>query len=126
MGLDMYLFKRKKNEPNGEPEEVAYWRKANQIRNWIVNHTDYKENADCEEFKLTKYNLINLLEDCQTALENREMANMLIPTKSGFFFGNTDYNESYFWDLENTVRQLEKVINETDWNNEDIFYYEWW
>ena len=54
------------------------------------------------------------------------MANMLIPTKSGFFFGNTDYNESYFWDLENTVRQLEKVINETDWNNEDIFYYEWW
>ena len=57
MGLDMYLFKRKKNEPNGEPEEVTYWRKANQIRNWIVNHTDYKESADCEEFKLTKYNL---------------------------------------------------------------------
>ena len=126
MGLDMYLLKRKKNEPKEEPEEVAYWRKANQIRSWICRFTDYSEDANCVEFKLTKYNLVNLLEDCETVLENKKLANTLMPTKSGFFFGNTEYDETYFWQLEDTIKQLEKVINETDWDNEDIFYFEWW
>ena len=35
MGLDMYLYKKVKN---AKKQEVAYWRKANQIRGWFVRH----------------------------------------------------------------------------------------
>lgn len=35
-----------------------------------------------------------------------------LPTEEGFFFGDTDYNEYYVADLDSTIEQLEKVIDE--------------
>ena len=126
MGLDMYLYKKNKRTPDEKIQEVAYWRKANQIRNWIVTYTDYPRDADCEEFLLTKNNLEKLVKDCKTVINDPRSASILMPTQSGFFFGNTEYDKWYFKDLKNTVEQVEKVIKETDWDNEEIYYYEWW
>ena len=126
MGLDMYLFKRNKQNPDEEMKEVAYWRKANQIRNWIVEHTDYNINSNCEDYLLNKDILENLIADCKTVIENPIMADNIMPTKSGFFFGDTNYDNWYFAELKDTIKQVEKVIKETDWDNEDIYYYEWW
>lgn len=124
MGLDMFLYKRK----NGTKtlEEVAYWRKANQIRNWIVQNTEYEADADCEEYLLNKETLENLVSDCKAVIAENTLADELLPTKSGFFFGSTEYDDWYFEDLKSTVKQVEKVLKETDWDNEDIYYYEWW
>ena len=124
MGLDMYLYRKKKDEK--EAEEVAYWRKANQIRQWIVDNCGYNDDANCEFFPMTKEQLEKLAEDCDKVIENRDMAPVLFPTSSGFFFGSTEYNEWYFDDLKETSRMVKEVLKETDFDTQEIAYYEWW
>ena len=51
------------------------------------------------------------------------VAKQLLPTQSGFFFGSTEYTEYYKEDLEDTIRQLEQVLKETDFGNEELYYY---
>ena len=42
MGLDMYILRK----PNTDDEcEVAYWRKANEIHNWMVRNTNYSDDT---------------------------------------------------------------------------------
>lgn len=43
-------------------------------------------------------------------ISNTELAEELLPTTSGFFFGSTEYNEYYIQDLEDTIKQLEPII----------------
>lgn len=123
MGLDMYLEKRKKNVQDAEYEEVAYWRKANQIREWFAEHVGV---ANCEYSKVDKNMLIQLKSDCMKVLNDHSKAENILPTSSGFFFGSTEYDEYYFEDLKNTIDMLNKIIQETDWSTEEVFYYEWW
>ena len=125
MGLDMYLFRRTKDR-SGEGEEVTYWRKANQIRQWFVSNCGYKEDADCVAFPLTREQLIKLRDDCAAVLNGDVLAEEVLPTSDGFFFGNTEYDEWYFKDLEYTYKEVDRVIKETDWDAEEVCYYEWW
>lgn len=34
----------------------------------------------------------------------------VLPTQSGFFFGDTDYLDDYFYCVENTIKVIEKII----------------
>ena len=107
--------------------EVAYWRKANQIRQWFINHIDeFDENDNGEYHKVTKELLEDLIDDCRAVLNNHDLADELLPTSSGFFFGSTEYNEWYFKDLENTIEQCERVIKETSWIEEVVVYHDSW
>lgn len=127
MGLDQYLEKRKKNVKDAPYEEVAYWRKANQVREWFVNNIEAMTyDSNCEAFPVTKELLEQLVLDCKKVLNNKCQATELLPTSSGFFFGGTEYNEYYFDGLKQTVTMVQKVINETDWETEEVAYYEWW
>lgn len=42
---------------------------------------------------------------------NPEVAEELLPTTGGFFFGSTNYNEWYLQDLERTVEGLNRVLD---------------
>lgn len=127
MGLDMYMNKRLKADVNGKyAQEVAYWRKANQIRQWIVNHTEMKEDDNCEVIPMTKELLEQLVKDCKKVITSPKYASKIMPTSSGFFFGSMEYDEKYFNDLCNTIRQIEKILDTTDFVNEVIEYTEWW
>ena len=130
MGLDMYLEKRKKSVEEGTQnawEEVMYWRKANQVRDWFVrNIEEMNQESDCEHFTVSKELLEKLVSDCKTVLADHSSAVVLLPTASGFFFGSTDYDEWYYRDLEETVKGVQAVIDETDWETEEVSYYEWW
>lgn len=123
MGLDMYLEKRNKNMQDAKYEEIAYWRKANQIREWFDKHVGVE---NCKYVIIEKNMLIQLKNDCMKVLSDHSKATELLPTSSGFFFGSTDYDEYYFEDLEETVDMLTKIISETDWETEEVAYYEWW
>lgn len=129
MGLDMYLERALKSERANKiknTEEVVYWRKANQIREWFVNNTGYDTNADCEYHLLTKENLEDLVKDCKAVLADHSKASKLLPTSNGFFFGNEEYDEWYFDDLEYTIENITRLFETIDFDNEDIYYYEWW
>ena len=119
MGLDMGLVKRPK-----EKSELMYWRKANQIREWFANNLiNFVENG---ETKVYKEDLEYLLDAVTEVLENREKAPELLPTSSGFFFGSTEYDDWYWQGLTETKEKLEEILRDTDWDNEEIYYWEWW
>lgn len=88
---------------------VAYWRKANQIHNWFVQ-TLAGGVDECQDIYVPIEKLKELVNVCKEVLEDHSKASILLPTRSGFFFGNTNYFEDYFEDLEYTVNQLTKVI----------------
>ena len=130
MGLDMYIFRKQKvGNIEGDGEELVYWRKANQIRQWFVEHTSLESDDDCKEIPLTRDNIVQLIEDCQAVLDNHDLAEEILPTEGGFFFGSTEYDEGYFDDLEYTVKELTELLEEVppeDFDNGFIYYYEWW
>lgn len=132
MGLDMYLYRipkgfeltREKYFPDNS--ECCYWRKANQVRHWIVKHTNYDEEWDCVPHLLTKEQLLNLHIDCMKVLCNHDLANELLPTADWFFFGGTEYGTSYLNQLQFTADMTAKILKETNFKVEDIIYFEWW
>lgn len=132
-------------------EEVAYWRKANQIHAWFVkncmngeddNGGDHGVSTDqlrellglvntvLEASKLVPGKVTNgysysngkkepILEEGKL-IEDSRIAEDLLPTQSGFFFGSTDYDEYYLADLIETKKQLEPLLAEE--SDGDYFY----
>jgi len=90
---------------------VAYWRKANQIHKWFVDHVQ-DGNDNCEEYRVTRDQLQLLLDNCKLVLINKEEAKTLLPRQEGFFFGSYEYDEFYWYDIQDTIEQLEKILNE--------------
>lgn len=106
MGLDMYLLKRIKDPVD---ENFGYWRKANAIHNWFVENVQ-DGNDDQRDYRVSIEQLQELLNIVDEVLDDREKASSLLPTREGFFFGSTDYDEDYFQDLKDTKLLLEKAI----------------
>ena len=91
--------------------QVAYWRKANQIHKWFVDHVQ-DGNDNCEEYRVTRDQLQLLLDNCKLVLINKEEAPNLLPPQEGFFFGSYEYDEFYWQDIQDTIDQIEKILNE--------------
>lgn len=160
MGLDMWLYRRKMKQ-----DEVAYWRKANEIHAWFERkfqedgQCDERGIENCKQYYVSKEDLEELRDTCEKVLcqckmttgniktseklnsetgmwepvyrvgkviENKEYADELLPTQEGFFFGSTEYNEFYIEDLKNTIDQINKILEETDFDTEEIVYSAWW
>lgn len=119
-------------------EEVGYWRKANQIHKYFVENVQNGED-DCERYKVSKEIIEDLLYRCREIMcayrngdnldENEtweDLANNLLPTQSGFFFGDTEFDDYYIADIESTVEILENVLKTTDFDTKTIFYTSSW
>lgn len=145
MGLDMYLkakiYLSMHNEKDKErqlavrkifPEsfltdninclevkfEAGYWRKANQIHNWFIINVQNGQD-DCERYDVSRPQLIELRNLCLKAMDKKEEADKILETKSGFFFGDTDYGDDYFADLKRTVEIIDRVLAlPPDWDFE--------
>jgi hypothetical protein len=89
--------------------EAGYWRKSNQIHNWFV--ANVQEGKDeCQDSYVSREQLKELREVCQKVLDNNELAEQLLPTKEGFFFGGKDYDQWYFNDLEETIKIIDNAL----------------
>jgi hypothetical protein len=102
------------NMPSAEVTiKVGQWRKANQIHNWFVNNVQGGED-DCRSYYVSKENLETLLDLCRQVYAKRDnaFAEEVLPTSSGFFFGDTDVNEQYYNDVLYTALTLEQLLND--------------
>ena len=95
--------------------EVGYRRKANHIHNWFIQNCAERDECDnpiddCRPIEITVDKLEKLLDDCKKVLADHSLANSLLPTQSGFFFGPTEYDEYYFGDIEKTIEIIEPVL----------------
>lgn len=133
-----YLWDEEKRYPyESIMEEVAYWRKANQIHNWFVQNIQDGYD-DCNyHHEVTEDDLLCLLSSCKTVLKNvkkmdngevvvNQIAKEILPTQGGFFFGDVEYDEYYVNDIENTVEMIEKVLATTNFDTQMIYYVSSW
>lgn len=167
MGLDMYLSKKtyvkqwSHNKPEEQfevsvkkggitfpdikaerisyvTEEVAYWRKANQIHGWFVNNCE--EVVADVKYCVTRENLEELLETCKKVVEMLDKSTKttkkvvsgwssgeqtytdievydtedileILPPTQGFFFGSDNIDEWYKQDIEDTIKVLEDELS---------------
>ena len=139
MGLDMYLRKRiyiganyEHNKIGGEInltkdgvpikielnkvtyiiEDCGYWRKANGIHAWFVENIQEGED-DCKEYYVSASKLEKLLNICLQIKANPTLAPELLPTQDGFFFGNTDYTDYYWEDIDLTINIINEILSDT-------------
>jgi hypothetical protein len=104
-------------------ESAGYWRKANHIHAWFVeNVQDGKD--DCQEYYVSQEKLKELLSLVEIVLADHSLANSILPTQSGFFFGGTEYDEWYFSDLELTKTILDNALND-DGYGEFVYQSSW-
>jgi hypothetical protein len=89
--------------------EIGYWRKANHIHKWFVDNVQNGED-DCKDYDVSSEDLKKLLKICKEVLKGKSKAKELLPTQTGFFFGNTEYNDEYFNDIKDTIKIIEKAI----------------
>jgi len=110
-----------KNFPSISIEiKVGQWRKSNQIHQYFVDNCQNGED-DCRLQYVRQEKLEELLDLCKQVLADHSKAEELLPTQSGFFFGDTEYNEYYYSDLSDTVEILENALKMgDDWE----FYYQ--
>ena len=123
MGLDMWLMK--KNKKTDYKEEICYWRKANQIHHWFVENVQ-NQIDDCNDYEVSKEQLKDLLQICKKVKNNKIHAQELLPTCEGFFFGDTEYDEYYWNDIDYTIEMINKVLKEVNFDEEIVYYYSWW
>lgn len=99
---------------------VAYWRKANQIHNYFVKECGNGVD-DCTRIYVSGAKLKELVDRCKMSLVDRTVAEKLLPTKDGFFFGSTDYDDDYLDDLRYTIDKLK----DCDFDGEYIYQASW-
>ena len=117
-------------------EDIGYWRKANQIHTFFVQECQGGVD-ECQLTKISQKKLNKLMSLCKQALALKEVylndgiiqgkgCEEILPTQSGFFFGGTEFNEWYFQDIEETIEIISKVLTETDFKTQTIFYRSSW
>ena len=106
--------------------EVAYWRKANAIHRWFVKNVQDGEDDCCAHRPLTKDDLLTLRKLCVEVRDDHTKAAKLLPTRSGFFFGDTEYNDWYFSDIKETIEKIDELLAHTDFETDDLYYLSSW
>lgn len=127
-----YWFNEAKPQVEGVPagyevQEIsvpaAYWRKANQIHAWFVDNVQEGEDQ-CREHEVSRDQLRELIEICKTVTAGHKKAPDLLPARSGFFFGGTEYDKWFFEDVRETVEKLTPLLDEDKFPTKDWdFYY---
>ena len=160
MGLDMYLSKRTnvQNWDHMTPEErhtitvtgpqaatikperiayieeqVGYWRKANAIHRWFVEHCQDGVD-DCRQAYVAHEQLAELRDLCRSLVSAYEIdpetatarATAELPPQSGFFFGSTALDDWYWQDLRKTADLLTNALDETVIGRNEFQYQSSW
>ena len=59
-------------------------------------------------------------------ITNRQLCEKLLPCQDGFFFGNTQYDQWYLDSIRRTQQVLERILRETDFETQMIYYQSSW
>ena len=120
--------------------KIGYWRKFNALHYYIINH--YADGRDeCQKIYLLKSDLLEILnvlkeveESFKTAKIKEEkddyiiyenpIAEKLLPTKDGFFFGGLNYDNFYLNDVETSIKTFEEVLKLLEETNDYYIYYQ--
>lgn len=137
-------------------QNCGYWRKANAIHAWFVENVqngvddcgmyivrrdqleELKEACErviavatikdaqiCTGIRYKDGQKTQIMEDGKVVTNPEDCADIL-PTQEGFFFGSTDYDEWYIHNMETTIKIINEVLEQTDWEKQTICYSSSW
>ena len=123
MSSSHYLSRIKKKS-NGDiacvnDEEFKFHEIA--FHDWIAEHTGYQVGSD-EYHRLYESNIQYLLSVCRQVSNNHMLANILLPTR-GLPGEEPDYSTHYFNEVNRTRDALVQILEEMDWDCEELYYY---
>ena len=129
MGLDIYFIK--KNKKSKEEKQIAYFRKVNFLVRFMES---YGEIENCKDFKVSKEMIEDLRDRCSLIIKTRdpqkkeELARMFLPTRSGFFFGSTDYDDWYYNNVKEVKAACNKILTQMEKlkTTESIYFHIWY
>lgn len=120
MGLDIFFSKKKETT-------IGYFRKVNFL---VKYFGDLGFDIDNQTpFAISKEDIEVLLSRCKQVLKNHDLAEELLPTMEGFFFGSTDYDEAYFDDVKRVRDYIKNdLLPKFDelQENETIYFETWY
>jgi hypothetical protein len=87
-------------------EYNAYFRKVNFLF-YYFDRTLGKMYDQCYAF-VELEDVDDLIDRCEQVLKDHKLAHSLLPTQDGFFFGSTDYDDWYFSDVKDCLKQMKK------------------
>ena len=97
----------------------VYWKRVNPIHDWFVNETRFGNDEE-RTFEISEDSLKDLLDICKEILKEKELngrdsaillAEETLPTRAGFSFETTEYQDYYFSTLERTITDVESLIS---------------
>ncbi len=88
---------------------MGYWRKVNSVHNWFVENCGGGVD-ECQNMYVNRQHLEELKSLCEQVLADHSLAEELLPTSAGFFFGSTNFDEYYFKDLAYTVKVIDRCL----------------
>ncbi len=95
---------KKQVEGHYEPYN-AYFRKVNFLFKYYEDrgkmHDQWYAFTDADDID-------DIIDKCERVLKNHGLAHSLLPTQDGFFFGSTDYDDWYFSDVKDCLKQMKK------------------
>lgn len=88
-------------------EYNAYFRKVNFLFKYFEDRGKmvdqwyaFVEQGDVED----------IIWRCEEVLKDNKKAHELLPTQDGFFFGSTDYDDYYMYDVKDCLKQMKKYL----------------
>lgn len=120
----MYLQRKPRKDEDVDVVDLGYWRKANAIHAYFTRNLEGDDNM--RKIPVKRKDLVDLKERCIKILAGGpDVAKELLPTASGFFWGDTDYGEWYLKDIQDTLDVVCEVLD--DWKRTDrVYYYAWY
>ena len=91
------------------------------INGKLENGYTYKKNDNGKLVKEYNYENGYILDQ-----KSKKLASELLPTRDGFFFGSTEYDQWYYKKVKDTIEIIEKVLAETDFEHEIVMYSSSW
>ena len=85
----------------------AYFRKVNFLFKYFE---DRGKMVDQYYAFVEPEDVEDIIDRCQRINKDHSLAHELLPTQSGFFFGSTDYDEYYFYDIQDCLRQMKAYL----------------
>ncbi len=116
--------------------KVGQWRKANQVHQWFVDNVQDGED-NCKEYYVSREDLAELRNTCRQvlAIRARQEANPdqmlpgpddILPVSEGFFFGNYEYDEYYYEQVQYTYNLLDRLLSNEKFKEFDFAYDSSW
>lgn len=118
-------FKSQWNDKDGRMYyQIGYFRKFNALHKYMCDLDGGRD--ECQDILIKKEDLIKLLSILDKVNKNHNLADVLLPTQRGFFFGDTKYDQWYFEDVKDAIEMVEIFLEKFDFENYDLIYCASW